>query len=232
MFTHALVITAMAACSGGAIGERNLPPAIRAITCVESSELRSAALRSRPSATSVVLCTLAVMRVIPSNRTWADMRTCPCTHSNSNPVATPSPVQSSASGVAGSSTRRASPWWRSPAGSRKRTVSASVASLGGLDDPLHLDAVEGRRAARGVHGRVDDPERRRRRVLRRTGRVGIEGVALHQQRLDELVEVRGHPASPSSAATSASNVWCPSAARRRCRASSVSGASRIQPPPG
>ena len=41
---------------------------------------------------------------------------------------------------------------------------------------------------RRVGRRVDDPERRRRRVLRRSGRVGVERVALVEQRVDELVE--------------------------------------------
>ncbi len=38
--------------------------------------------------------------------------------------------------------------------------------------------------------RIDDPERRRRRVLRRARRVGVQRVALVQQRGDELIEHR------------------------------------------
>ncbi len=59
-----------------------------------------------------------------------------------------------------------------------------------VDDELHLHAVEGVRLRLRVVVRIDDPERRRRRVLRRAGRVRVQGVALEQQRVDEPLEVR------------------------------------------
>ena len=67
--------------------------------------------------------------------------------------------------------------------------------LAGLDHGDHPDVVERRRAALGVDRWVDDPERRRRRVLRRARRVGEQRVALPQQRADELLEL-GHGALP------------------------------------
>ena len=53
----------------------------------------------------------------------------------------------------------------------------------------------------GVGRRVDDPERRRRGVLGGARRVGVERVALVEQRLHQLVEVRGHERPSSSSAT-------------------------------
>ena len=62
-----------------------------------------------------------------------------------------------------------------------------------LEHALDPQVVEGARIALRVRGRVDDPERRRGGVLRGSRRVRIEGVALVQQRGDELFE----PARPT-----------------------------------
>ena len=62
-------------------GEMKRPPATRPTTCVESSECCSAAARSSPGGTSVVLCTEIVMR---TRRSWsgiAVMIACPCSPS-------------------------------------------------------------------------------------------------------------------------------------------------------
>ena len=92
---------------------------------------------------------------------------------------------------AGRSTRRALASWRTPAGLQEVHL------------PRHRGAVEHRHwicstsnvaplPAR-IRGRVDDPERRRRRVLRRARRVRVERVALVQQRVHERVKHRAAP---------------------------------------
>ena len=63
-------------------------------------------------------------------------------------------------------------------------------------EPQHR---EGRRLSVGVGRRVDDPERRRGRVLD-AGRVRVEGVALVEQRPDQLLDRAIHRSSPWRAA--------------------------------
>ena len=67
--------------------------------------------------------------------------------------------------AARASTRRSIAWWRSPVACRKRT-SASTRGRVRRRAALDLQVVEGRAVALRSR-RVDDPERRRRRVLRR-----------------------------------------------------------------
>ena len=80
-----------------------------------------------------------------------------------------------------------------------------------------------------VAGRIDDPEGRRRRVLVRSRRVGVERVALEEQGVDQLLD---HSAPPSSSVTAASKVGRPRSAFRSCSRRSVSACTRIQPLPG
>ncbi len=92
---------------------------------------------------------------------------------------------------------------------------------------LHLQVVEAVRVA----GRVDDPERRRRRVLAGAGRVRVERVALEEQRVDELVDHRVAPAragrrSRRRRSAGPARAWC-----ARGRAASRP-ASRTKPLPG
>ena len=63
----------------------------------------------------------------------------------------------------------------------------------------------------GVRRRVHDPEGRGRRVLGRPRRVGVEGVALVEEGLHELLELPAHPASvraPESRSTIAASSVC------------------------
>ena len=122
-----------------------------------------------------------------------------------------------------SSIRRSAPSWRSPATWRKRTVARSLAS--GLRPGPRTRAAGGRRSPRcalGVGRRVDDPERRRRRVLGRARRVGVERVALVEKRVDQVLERRVHADQPRLSTRSAST------ARRaaRERAASKVGSPR------
>ena len=98
--------------------------------------------------------------------------------------------------------------------------------LAGLEHELHPRAVERVRRAGRVDRRVDDPERRRRRVLGRARRVRVERVALVEQRGEQALDAH------SSSRTVSSNVCRPRSALRRASASSVSRWRRIQPPPG
>ncbi len=66
MFTLWQVMTAVAASSGGAIGDMKRPPgAQRTTTCAESSECSSACVRVSPSSTAVVFRTRTVTRAKP-----------------------------------------------------------------------------------------------------------------------------------------------------------------------
>ena len=96
---------------------------------------------------------------------------------------------------ASSSTRR------SPLSSRKASVP--VTRLAGLEHELHPRAVERVRRAGRVDRRVDDPERRRRRVLGRARRVRVQRVALVEQRGEQALDAH------SSSRTVSSNVWQP-----------------------
>ena len=97
------VMTAVAASSGGAIGERKRPPgAQRTTTWVESSEASSAALRVSPPATAVVFSTSTVTRSKPPTGTASRI---------ARPSIAPARNGTGAPG-AGSSTRWASPSWR------------------------------------------------------------------------------------------------------------------------
>ena len=82
--------------------------------------------------------------------------------------------------------RRAPRAARRPGGARPSaagsSTSASTPAAAPAEQALDLQVVEGRAAAGRVRGRVDDAERRRRRVLGRARRVGVERVALVEQR--------------------------------------------------
>jgi hypothetical protein len=123
-----------------------------------------------------------------------------------------------------------------------------------LDDALELQMVMRALERTCVRGRVDDPERRRGRVLGRARRVRVERVALVEQRVDELVDAHPRPLatplshsspappsrsstapssrSPTSSATHASSVGDARRAFSRWRATSVSSRSAIHPVPG
>ena len=79
---------------------------------------------------------------------------------------------------------------RRPGGSAPRRHLAVA-----LEHALDPQPVEAARVALGVGRRVDDPERRGRGVLGRPGRVRVEGVALVEERVDELLQRRAHRAS-------------------------------------
>ena len=72
------------------------------------------------------------------------------------------------------------------AAARNRTSAPSTRVRRRLEHAAQLEVVERARERRRVHGRIDDPERRRRGVLGRPRRVRVERVALAQQRVDEL----------------------------------------------
>ena len=216
MFTWSHARTAAAAVGPGATGEAKRPPGACATRCVESSDDRSAAARSSPSGTSVVLWTHIDTRTSPSSSGVVARRTRPCTESKAN-----STVESACT-----STRRATPWWRSPLGSRKASVPETGDLGAGLQHDLHPRAIERVRPAGRVHRRIDDAERRRRRVLGRPGRVRVERVALVEQRGEQPLDAH------SSSRTVSSNECSPRSALRCDSASSVSRWRRIQPPPG
>ena len=65
---------------------------------------------------------------------------------------------------------------------------AHFSVLSDVEDAVDAQVVEGRRTLLGVCGRIDDPERRRRCVLGRGRRVGVERVALVEERFDERLE--------------------------------------------
>ena len=92
-----------------------------------------------------------------------------------------------------------------------------------LHDALELEVVVCGVERGGVRRRVDDAERSRSRVLRRTGCVRVERVALVEQGLDELVH------GSSSSATHASSVGSARFAFSRWSARSVCSRSAIQP---
>ena len=119
----------------------------------------------------------------------------------------------SASVRPGASRRRGTAWWVSPAPCRKRTSPLRTASPSACAMPCmrSLSNVLGRGLR--VGRRVDDPERGRRRVLGRARRVGVQGVALVEQRAQELLE-RGIHVSP------------PPAGRRRRRRRTAARARR------
>ncbi len=236
MWSHAA--TAAAADGPGATGEAKRLPGAAATRCVETSEARSASARSSPSGTGVVLCTHIATRASPSSSGVAARRARPRTASKAKGTVSPSSTSSS-SRAGPSSTRRSTPWWRSPLGSRKATVPETGASRRRrVEHHLHPRAVEGVRAPGRVDRRVDDAERRRGGVLGRPRRVRVERVALveegREQPLHAGVEQRAHPSSPlpSSSRTTSSNECSPPAALRRESSSRVSSCRRIQPPPG
>ena len=103
-----------------------------------------------------------------------------------------------------------------------------------LQQALDPQALEAARVALRVGGRVDDAERRGRGVLRGPGRVRVEGVALVEERVDQLVERRAHVASVLVAASrSATAASLESSARSAACSRSpanVSPLSRTSPP--
>ena len=194
MFAH--VITAVAACSGGEIGETKRPPArARTTTCVESSDDRERARRDRA----------------PRRPRWCCARQ---TATRTQPARSPARGAAHATRHRRRSELRASParrasaarrLVRSPPGSRKAPSPRAVSAARPRALQLHPRAVERVRAAGRVRGRVDDPERRRRRVLGRARRVRVQRVALVQQRVDELLQ------SLTSSSRAAPGSW-----RRTC----------------
>jgi hypothetical protein len=120
--------TAAAAAGPGVTGEAKRLPGARATRWVESSEARSAAARSSPSGTSVVLWTHIATRTSPPSSAVAASRTRPSTAPNANGSVMPPAATSASSATGPSSIRRAVPAWRSPAGSRKASVPATGAS--------------------------------------------------------------------------------------------------------
>ena len=131
----------------------------------------------------------------------------------------------SPSGTGPSSIRRSAASWRSPLGARNRSVPDSVGAggPGSIGDALEPGVVERAGAFGRVGRRVDDPERRRGRVLGRAGRVRVQRVALVQQRVDELVDAAVSHRAPreSRSETQASSVASPRSSFARWSASSV-----------
>ena len=169
-------------------GEMKRPPATRPTTCVESSECSSAAraveARARPRCGSR---TRIVMR--GPSRERIEARTAQAVevegHSTcSSPKRIARQLDPPRLAPGGAP--------RSPAGSGSRRDERGSP----IGHALDLQVVERRAAAGRVDRRVDDPERRRRRVLGRARRVGVERVALVEQGVDELLE---HQPSSSSA---------------------------------
>ncbi len=127
MFTWSHARTAAAAFGPGATGDAKRLPAACATRCVERSEERRPSARSRPSGTAVVLWTHSATRTRPPSTGVAAMRTRPSTASKANGTVRPSSRISSSSAIGPSSMRRATPWWRSPLGSRNATAPATGA---------------------------------------------------------------------------------------------------------
>ena len=122
-------------------------------------------------------------------------------------------------------------------GGQERERARQLGVGAGLDQTVHPQVVEGRRAGLGVGGRVDDPERGRGRVLGRPRRVGVERVALVEQGVEQALERLLHqPASgsraSSSSATVASKVGSARAVFTRSTRSIVALSSGIQPRKG
>ena len=92
------------------------------------------------------------------------------------------------------------------------------------------DVVIRRGHALGVGRRIDDPEWRGSGVLGGAGRVGVERVALVQQRLHQLLEVAHSALASSARATVASNECVPQLGLAPASASIVSRLTRIQLP--
>ena len=126
--------------------------------------------------------------------------------------------------VAGSAAVRASAWWRVAAGDEEAHLGGHRAPGSALDQALDAQVVEGRRQRRGVGRRVGDAERRRRRVLGRARRVGVQRVALVEQRVDERLEQVGRVAALTRRPRRA--------ARRRPRPASARRAGPCRPAAG
>ena len=106
-----------------------------------------------------------------------------------------------------------------------------------LEHAFEAQMIVSRDVERRIGGRIDDPERRRGRVLGRSRGVGIEGVSLIEKRGDEGRHLLVHGAqdsfassrSSSSCSTAASNVGRPRSVLSSCRRSIVAVSSGIQP---
>ena len=177
---------------GRSSGETNRPPRTRAIGCVEISEDRSAPARSSPLETSVLFSTRRQISYSPAPSVLAASWT-----------ATDSRCPSSPSNCAGVHTavslERSDHHARNPhrvrlclvalAGRREEANLAAQHRVGVRGHyGAQLEVVKRRRQRCRVDGRIDDPERCRRGVLGRTRGVGVERVALVEQRVDELLE--------------------------------------------
>ena len=197
MLTFAHVMTAVATSSSGLIGEAKRPPAAqRTTTCVESSEDAIAVVRSSPSATSVVFSTAHGHAVQAAEVLGRQPRV--GGHGAERDVGLARSVEVDPVRLPG-----------------HEAVHARREPLGPDRDALQLHPLVRVRAAGGVGGRVHDPERRRRRVLRRARRVGVELVALPEQGVDELVEVAHRRAALRSRCRSCGDRPRPCARRAR-----------------
>ena len=184
--------------SGASSGETKRPPTIVRTGCVESRLCARAPGGRGPRRPAWCCARTASTRQRPSPRSSAVIRTRPWRLPISN-GSTCGVAARSASVRPAASSRRGTAWWPWPAPCRKRTSPLSTALAVGERDALHAQLVERARRLLRVGGRVDDPERRGRRVLRRVRRVGVEGVALEQQRAQELLERAVHLSPPPAA---------------------------------
>ena len=217
-------------------GDTNVPPSRCTMGWVESRLERSAAPRSRlVTPTAVVLWTHRAIRQPPASSAVAENRIRPARPSKAN-VCTSGAAASSSSGRGAATSRRSTA--RCPpsgAACRKRT-SAPMTASGPAWVTRAAAAGETPPPPLRIGRWVDDPKRRRGRVLGGAGRVRIERIALVQERAQERFEagVHDHTSQPRTAdgssrlATAASSDGRPACAEYRRRSSVVSGCSRTQ----
>ena len=197
-------------------GETKRPPATRSSGCVEISERSSAAARSSPG-----VGLGAVLDAGTTTQPAAARRAASTSSRGPNRQRRPTSKLARCPRSAAARRGGARRWAR---GSAPRPSTSRPA----LDDAAQVEVVEGRVEPGRVGGRVDDPERRRRGVLGRSRRVGVERVALVEQRVDQLAHesISRRRAAPRRTRRASA---APRRAFSRCSARSVVSCSGIQP---